>query len=141
MDYRLFLAGLVAVPACAQRYAASTETRTAAAPGAVFECVKQQFDTLGYKRSSFDTDALRINGTKIDDKSRRSDTQFRRILNKLQVDVGPEADGQTSLKVLPQTFAEYTTQRGPTEVEENSSDQVKADAQRLLDRCKGITGP
>lgn len=136
MDYRLVLAGVVAVAGCGQRYAASTEIRTAAAPQSVFECVTQQFNELGYKRSSLNSDALRINGTKIDDTKRRSDTQFRRILNKLQIDVGPEADGQTSLKVLPQTFAEYTTQRGPTEVEETSSDEVKADAQRLLERCR-----
>jgi hypothetical protein len=33
------------------------------------------------------------------------------------------------------TFAEYTTQRGPTEVEEKPSDQVRADTQQLLKRC------
>jgi hypothetical protein len=136
MAYRRFLAGLVALVGCAHAFATPTEVRTSAAPETVFACVKRQLDTLGYKQSSIDTDELRVNATKIDLKSRRSDTQFRRVLNKLQVDVDAGADGQTSLKVLPRTFAEYTTQRGPTEVEEKSSDAVKSDAQRLMEACK-----
>jgi hypothetical protein len=135
MDYR-YLAGVVALAGCAHAYASPTEVRTSAAPAAAFECVRQQIGTLGYKPTSVDTDELRVNATKVDLVTRRSDTQFRRILNKLEVDIGPEADGQTSLKVVPRTFGEYTTQRGPTEVEEKSSDEVKGDAQRLVDACK-----
>jgi hypothetical protein len=136
MAYRRFLAGLIALAGCAHAFATPTEVRTSAAPDTVFACVKQQLDKLGYKLSSIDTDELRVNATKIDLTSRRSDTQFRRILNRLEVDVDPAADGQTSLKVVPRTFAEYTTQRGPTEVEEKSSDAVKGDAQRLVEACK-----
>jgi hypothetical protein len=136
MAYRRFLAGLVALAGCAHPYASPTEVRTSAAPEAVFACVRQQLDTLDYRRNSIDTDELRVNASKVDPKTRRSDTQFRRIVNKLQVDVGPEADGRTSLKVVPRTFAEYTTQRGPTEVEEKSSVQVTSDAQRLVEACR-----
>ena len=136
MAYRRFLAGFVVLAGCAHAYASPTEVRTSAAPQAVFDCVKQQVGTLGYKPSSIDTDELRVNATKADLTTRRSDTQFRRILNKLQVDIGPEADGQTSLKVVPQTFGEYTTQRGPTEVEEKPSKDVTSDAQKLMEACK-----
>jgi hypothetical protein len=136
MKYGRFLVGLVAVAGCAQRYATLTETRTSAAPEAAFECVKQQLEAMGYRQTSIDMDELRINGTKIDATSRRSDTQFRRVLNKLEADISPEADGRTSIQVVPHTFAEYTTQRGPTEVEENSSEDVRRDAQTLLERCK-----
>jgi hypothetical protein len=136
MVYRRFLAGFVALAGCAHAYASPTEVRTSAAPETVFDCVKQQIGVLGYKQSSIDTDALRVNATKIDLKTRRSDTQFRRIVHKLQVEVGAEADGQTSLKVVPQTFGEYTTQRGPTEVEEKPADEVTSDAQRLVEACK-----
>jgi hypothetical protein len=87
--------------------------------------------------TTIDTDELRIAGTKVDMKSRRPDTQFRRLLERLEVDVSPEADGQTSLAVQGRTFAEYTTQRGPTEVEERASDEVKTATQRLLERCRG----
>jgi hypothetical protein len=84
-----------------------------------------------------DNDARRVSGTKVDEKSRRPDTQFRRMLNKLEVEVAPQADGQTSLEVKGHTFAEYTTQRGPTEVEEKPSEEVRADTQQLLERCRG----
>lgn len=131
-----FLAGMIALAGCGHAYATPTEARTTAAPETVFACAKQQLGALDYKPSSTDTDALRVNATKIDPKSRRSDTQFRRILNKLQIDVGPEADGRTGIKVVPQTFAEYTTQRGPTEVEEKASAEVIADAQRLIEACR-----
>jgi hypothetical protein len=92
---------------------------------------------LGYKQSSVDVDARRINGTKIDTKSRRPDVQFRRVLDKLEVEVAPQADGQTGINVQGRTFAEYTTQRGPTEVEEKASAEVQSAAEQLLQRCRG----
>ena len=136
MVYRRFLAGFVALAGCAHAYTSPTTVKTSAAPGVVFDCVKQQIGVLGYKTSSIDTDALRVNASKIDQKTRRSDTQFRRILQKLEVEVAPGADGQTSLEVVPHTFGEYTTQRGPTEVEEKPSADVTGDAQRLIQACR-----
>ena len=62
--------------------------------------------------------------------------QLSRMLNKLDVDVSAEADGQTSIQALGRTFAEYSTHRGPTEEEEKASDQVASDAQTLLERCR-----
>jgi hypothetical protein len=58
------------------------------------------------------------------------------MLNKLDVDVAAESDGQTGIKALGRTFAEYTTHRGPTEEQENASEQVKSDTQTLLERCR-----
>ena len=78
----------------------------------------------------------RINSTKIDEKTRRSDTQFRRMLDKLEVEVSPQADGQTSMQVTGRTFAESTTQRGPTEVEEQASQEVRSASQQLVERCR-----
>ncbi len=135
MDSRLFVGGAFVLLGCAQSFASPTRVTTDAAPQTVFDCVKQQLAALEYKQTSYDTDALRINATKIDLKTRRADTQFRRMLDKLEVDVGPDASGQTSLTVTGHTFAEYTTQRGPTEVEEQASSGVKSDTQQLVERC------
>jgi hypothetical protein len=55
----------------------------------------------------------------------------------MEVEVGANAGGQTSIDVTTHTFAEYTTQRGPTEVEEKASAEVKEDAQKLLKACHG----
>jgi hypothetical protein len=136
MQHRVILAGIfILIAACAQRLATPASTQTSAAPDETFDCVRKQLAALKYQQSSIDIDAHRINATKIDMESRRSDTQFRRILNKLEVEVAPQADGRTGLKVLARTFAEYTTQRGPTEVEEKASEEVRTAAQQLLERC------
>ena len=137
MHYRVLLAGTIALLGCGQKsFSAPVSTRTSAAPDETFTCVKKQLGELGYKQTSLDAAEFRITATKVDWKSRRPDTQFRRILNKLDVDVAAEADGQTGIKALGRTFAEYTTHRGPTETEEKASELVKSDAAKLLERCR-----
>jgi len=136
MLYRVFLGAAVLVAGCGKPLSAPVSTRTSAGPEDTFGCVKKQLEELGYRQSSNDATDHRVAATKIDSKSRRPDVQFRRILDKLEVDVSATADGQTTIEVLPRTFAEYTTQRGPTEVQERASDVVKADAQTLMDRCR-----
>jgi len=135
MSHRVLLVALM-LSACGQTLASPLNTRTAAGPEDTFACVRKQLGELGYKQTSNDVTEHRIAATKVDWKSRRPDVQFRRILNKLDVDVSAEADGRTSVQVLPRTFAEYTTHRGPTEVQEKSSDEAKADAEQLLERCR-----
>jgi hypothetical protein len=137
MHQRWLLGTLLLLPACAQRYAAPATIQTSAAPDQVFDCVKRELPTLGYKQSSIDVDERRITGTKYDTEARRADVQFRRLVHRLAVEVAPDASGQTSVDVQSHTFAEYTTQRGPTEVEEQASAEVKEDAQKLLDTCRG----
>ncbi len=136
MLYRVFLGAAVLLAGCGKALSTPVSSRTSAGPDDTFTCVKKQLGELGYRQTSTDMAEHRITATKIDSKSRRPDTQFRRILNKLDVDLAAGADGQTSIDVLPRTFAEYTTQRGPTEVQEKASEQVKADAQQLLERCR-----
>lgn len=137
MFYRLVLGGTLLLSACAQRYSAPANIQTSAAPEEVFACIRRQMPTLGYKQTSIDVDERRVSGTKLDLESRRPDTQFRRMLNRLEVEVALEANGQTSIAVEARTFAEYTTQRGPTEVEEKPSEEVKNASRQLLERCRG----
>jgi hypothetical protein len=136
MQHRVLFVGALVISACAQRFATESSMQTSATPDQTFECTRKQLDSLDYRRTSLDTDARRVNATKVDEKTRRADTQFRRMLNKLEVEVSPQANGQTSLKVTGHTFAEYTTQRGPTEVEEKASSDVRSAAQALLERCR-----
>jgi hypothetical protein len=136
MHHRVFLLGSILLSACGQRLAAPAKGSTSASPDETFECVKNQMAALGFKQSSVDADERRVSATKIDMKTRRSDTQFRRLLDRLEVEVAAAADGQTSIDVRGHTFAEYTTQRGPTEVEEKPSADVNAASQELLSRCR-----
>jgi hypothetical protein len=136
MLYRVFFGAAVLLAGCGKPLSTPVNTRTSAGPDETFECVKKQLGAQGYRQTSTDATDQRVTATKIDPKSRRPDVQFRRILDKLDVDVSATAEGQTSIEVLPRTFAEYTTQRGPTEVQERASELAKADAQTLLDRCR-----
>jgi hypothetical protein len=136
MHYRLLFAGALLLPACSQRLSTPVSTRTSAGPEETFDCVKKQLAALGFKQSSIDVNERRISATKIDTKARRPDTQFRRIIHKLEVEVAPQADGQTSIEVHPHTYAEYTTQRGPTEIEENASDEVRTASEQLMEGCR-----
>ena len=137
MQYRRFVGILLLLPACSQHYAAPDSVQTSAAPDAAFECVRRQLPTLDYKQRSLDMAEHRITAQKYDLEARRSDVQFRRLINRMEVEVGANAGGQTSIDVISHTIAEYTTQRGPTEVEEKASADVKEDAQKLLKACHG----
>ena len=138
MHSRWLFGTILILPACAQQpYAASTGTRTSVAPEQALECVKRELPKLGYKQSSIDAAEHRITANKIDSEARRPDVQFRRLINRMEVEIGPEAGGQTSIDVRGRTFAEYTTQRGPTEIEEKASAEVNDAAQKLLAACRG----
>jgi hypothetical protein len=136
MHYRAVWAGALLLAGCGGQLATPVTGGTSAGPDETFDCVKQQLKELGYKQSSTDVDAHRITATKIDDKTRRADTQFRRMLNRVEAEVAPQANGQTSIQVTGHTFAEYTTQRGPTEVEEKASAEVRAAQQQIVERCR-----
>jgi hypothetical protein len=136
MHYRLLIAGALLVSGCSQRLSTSVNTRTSTGPEDTFDCVRKQLPDLGYKQTSIDRDEHRVSAVKIDMKSRRPDTQFRRILHRLDVEVAAQADGQTSIEVHPRTLAEYTTHRGPTEVEEKAAEEVITDSQQLMKRCR-----
>ena len=136
MHQRGLLVCTLVLSACGQTLSTPVSVRTSAGPEDTFACVRKQLGELGYKQTSHDATEYRVNATKFDLESRRPDVQFRRIHNKLDVDIAAEADGQTSIRVLPRTFAEYTTQRGPTEEQEKASELVKADANTLLERCR-----
>jgi hypothetical protein len=136
MHQRVLLVCAIGLSACGQTLSTPVSVKTSAGPEDSYACVKKQLAALGYKQTSHDTDEHRVNATKLDLESRRADVQFRRIHNKLEVDVAAEADGQTSILVVPRTFAEYSTQRGPTEEQDKASELVKADADTLLQRCR-----
>jgi hypothetical protein len=137
MLYRVWLVTALALPACGQKsFSAPVNGRTAAAPEEAFACVRKQLGELGYRQTSNDAAERRLTGSKFDYETRRADVQFRRMVNKLDVEVAAEADGQTGINVEGRTFAEYTTQRGPTEEQEKASSQVNADAAKLIERCR-----
>ena len=121
------------------------ESLTAASPAPapdVFDCARAQLKAVGFTQSSFDTEELRLTARKNDDSVRRPDVQFRRMVDRLEVDVAPGSAGEISrITVVARTFAELTTHRGPTEQEETPSGTARAAAQKIVDTCGGDLAP
>jgi hypothetical protein len=137
MHYRLLLVSAFALAGCGQKtFSTPVSGRSSAGPEETYTCVKKQLGELGYKQTSNDASEFRVTGNKFDYETRRADVQFRRMVNKLDVDVAAEADGQTGINVEARTFAEYATHRGPTEEQEKPSSQVSEDAAQLIERCR-----
>jgi CDP-diacylglycerol pyrophosphatase len=137
MTSRSFLGGLLLLGACGGGgllYTTLTAT-PAAGPPDVFECVRTKLSQLEYQQTSIDLNDRRIVARNIDDKATRPDTQFRRLINRLEIQANAGADGRTQLKVVAHTFGDYFTSRGPTEIEEEASAEVKQDAQAVIEAC------
>lgn len=138
--------GLVAIfllAGCSNAPLARTLTASSPSPAPdVFQCARQQLKALDFDQSSLDVSDQRFTARRFDQTARRPDVQFRRMVDRLEVQALPGSKGAvTTLKVTARTFAEYTTQRGPTEVQERTSDTGQQAAQTLVDRCGGNVGP
>ena len=133
-----WLAALVTIVGCSNAPYASTLTASSPAPAPdVLQCARNQLKNIGFVQTSIDVEDNRLTARKFDETVRRPDVQFRRMVERLEVEATPASgDAVTTLKVTPSTFAEYTTQRGPTEVQETTSEQAQAAAQTLLQTCR-----
>ncbi len=112
-----------------------TGTSPAPAPDA-FACVREQLKAVGFTQSSYDTEELRVSARKFDESQRRPNVQFRRMVDRLDVEVAPDSGtAVTNISVDAKTFAELTTQRGPTEEQEKTSETARSAAQTILQKC------
>jgi hypothetical protein len=137
------LAALGLLAACGGKPLATTITASSPSPAPdVFQCARDQIKPLGFEQSSLDVQEHRLTARRIDDTQRRPDVQFRRIIERLEIQAEPASgNAVTTLTVTPRTFAEYTTQRGPTEVQERTSTTTQEAAQKLIERCGGEVAP
>jgi hypothetical protein len=132
----LGLAAVLLLPAgCASTLYLKLDGTSPRPPVEVFDCVRNQIPILGYTQTSFDVEDHRITARKYDWETRMADTQFRRMIERLLIDVGGPAPGGARLRLGAHTFAELATQRGPTEVEQQASAGVKAAAQAIMEAC------
>jgi len=136
MTLRFLPGGLLVLGACGGGVLYTTTTATpSAAPADVINCVKGKTVQLGYQLVAFDATEPRVVAKKIDNSVSRADPQFRRMINRLEAEATPAADGHTDLKVVAHTSAEYSTHRGPTETEEKAGSAVTQDAQAIVQAC------
>jgi hypothetical protein len=102
----------------------------------VFQCARDQLKQIQFDQSSIDLDARRLNARRLDETVRRPDVQFRRVVDRLEIEATPSAEGPaTTLEVTARTFGEYVTQRGPTETQEKTSERALSAAQTILQKC------
>jgi hypothetical protein len=128
---------LVVLVGCGGSVITTSFSGSSAAPAPdTFECVRNQLKHVGFTQTSYDVDALRVTARKYDETQRRPNVQFRRIIDRLQIDVRPgSGDVVTAMTVDAKTFAELITHRGPTEEQEKTSTTARAAAQTLLQKC------
>lgn len=133
---RLLLTAFLLLPTgCASTLYLAVNGTSPRPPVEVFDCVKGQILVLGYSQTSFDVQEHRITARKDDWDTRLADSQFRRMIERLSIDVGGSPEGGAQLKIGAHTFAEFVTHRGPTEIERSASPAVRAAAQSLLEAC------
>jgi hypothetical protein len=130
------LLGTALLVGCTGGALASTVTQTSpAAPPDAFQCVREELKKVGFVQTSYDTDELRVAARKFDASATRPDVQFRRLVERVEFQVSPEADGTTRLTAKASTFAERITHRGPTEEQEKTSEGARSAAQTVLRHC------
>jgi hypothetical protein len=101
-----------------------------------YECLRNRLKTVGFTQTSHDTDELRLTARKYDETQRRPNVQFRRLVDRLEVDVEPGTGAAvTDIAIDAKTFAEVVTHRGPTEEQEKTSETARNAAQTLLQQC------
>jgi hypothetical protein len=128
---------LVVAAACAGKPIASSFVSPATAPQPdVFACLRKQIAAEGWSQESYDTGEYRVTARKYDLEARRPDVQFRRVIHRLTFDVNPGSEDQiTTVRVEAATYAEYTTQRGPTEILERTAGATLDAGRRMSQTC------
>jgi hypothetical protein len=131
------LVALCTLAACNNAPLASTLTASSPSPAPdVFQCARDQLKAIRFDQSSIDLDARRLTARRYDDEARRPDVQFRRVIARLEIEAVPSTGASvTTLEVTASTFAENTTQRGPTENQEKTSETALTAAQTILQKC------
>jgi hypothetical protein len=103
----------------------------------VFACTRNQLKANRFDQTSIDVDENRLTARKYDETVTRPDVTFRRLVDRLEIEVAPGAGGDTvsTVSVKARTFAETVNQRGPTEEQERTSETAKKAAQAIIDKC------
>ena len=76
----------------------------ASSPPDAMTCVKAKLDTLGYSPVSFDQTDWLLVARRIDNSLHRADPQYRRNVDRLEVQATPGADGKTSLRIIGRSY-------------------------------------
>jgi hypothetical protein len=136
-SYRSLLTTLLATGCVGGQMTSSYMAASPSATPDVFACVRGQLKANRFDQTSIDVNDNRLTARKYDETVRRPDVSFRRLVDRLEIEVAPGAGGDTvtTVSVKARTFAETVNQRGPTETQERTSESARAAAQTIVDKC------
>jgi len=122
---------------CGRTMISSLDARSTLTPPDAFECVMKAFEVEGFRRTLYDKDELRTSARRVNPKITFSNIQFRKAYDVLEVDINSGASGETEMKVVASTVAEYFSQAGQVfETQQTSADAQEA-ARTIASRCGG----
>lgn len=134
----LFLCIAVLGAACGRSFATASTSQSQLAPEDALKCVMDQFKKLKFQRASYDTEAFRTTGRRVNPKITFSNVQFRKTWDRLDVEIDPGASG-TELKVTPSTVAEYFSQAGQTYNPLETSREAQEAATTIQRECSSAS--
>ena len=120
------LGTLILVGACGRgSFPVALTASPAAAPTDVIACVRAKLAPLGYQQTSFDQTDFRVTARKVDNSVHRADPQFAATSTGSRSRPPPAPTARRRSPSPAARYAEFETQRGPTEEEEKASADVK----------------
>ncbi len=126
---------VAALAGCAGTLYSLSKAASTAAPDDAYTCMTDQLKRLGYQRRNYDPQERWYVGQKSDPAARLADVRFRQRVNRLDIRVRPDASGNSGIVLKAQTFDQFDNQQGLAETEIPASNQVKLDAQALIEAC------
>ena len=128
---------VLVLAACGSTMHSSLNARSTLAPPDAFECVMKAFEAEGFRRTLYDKDELRTSARRVNPKITFSNVQFQKAYDVVEVDINSGASGETEMKVVASTVAEYFSQVGQVfETQKTSADAQEA-ARTIASRCGG----
>ena len=133
-------AGLLLLAACGGHTMYSSSTQVSPlAPAEAYVCAQDQFKAMGYKTLSHDDTEFRLVAQKRDTVTKISSVQLRKILDQIEIQVKPQGEGHSELKVEARSLEEVQNAGGIQQNQREASAQVKADALTVLQQCQAVS--
>lgn len=129
------LVGLLGVAACGGTLMSATRGVTPNAPDVAYQCTQRQLTALGFRMTAHNDVDLRIVGEKLDPNLRVANGLFKRGFHRLEVEIRPDASGNSAYVTTLQTFREYISTQGTTLEETKVPASAARDQAKLIEAC------
>lgn len=132
----LLLLAAVVLAGCAGGARAPVRTAPVASLSDAVECAREQGKKMGFQVVRRDPEEHRLVLERTNRDVERSDPSFQRAVEQLELEPGSgEVGSDRPLEITARTFHEYWTRKGRTRRQQAASEQIRAAADTLLQRC------